>query len=91
MTRDKALMNTLTVFTYLTTYYPKELINVTQYYGELKLTLHCSKMTWQEIEDLSKRLDYMRIVGSKMSSNSHVSTLDGTEINTLDLSWDYEL
>lgn len=90
MTRDKALMNTLTVFTYLVTHYPNELINLTQFYGEMKLTFHCSKMTEQEIEDLSKQLDYLRIDGSKMSSTSHVSNLDGTVIKTLDLSWDYE-
>lgn len=84
-------MNTLTVFTYLVTHYPNEAINVTQYYGEMKLTFHCSKMTWQEIEDLSKQLDYLRIDGSKMSSNNFPSTLDGTEIKTLDLSWDYKL
>ena len=83
-------MNTLTVFTYLITYYPNELINLTQYYGEINLTFHCSKMTEQEIEDLSKQLDYLRIDGSKMSSNNFPSTLDGTAIKTLDLSWDYK-
>ena len=90
MTRDKALMNSLTLFTYLTTHYPNELFNLTQFYGEMKLTFHSSQMTEQEIEDLSKQLDYLRIDGSKMSSTSHVSNLDGTVINTLDLSWNYE-
>lgn len=90
MTRDNALMNMLTVFTYLTTYYPDEIINLTQFYKELKLTFHCTKMTSQEIEGLSKKLDYLRICGSKLSSNSHVSNLDTTEIKTLDLTWDID-
>lgn len=90
MTRDKALMNTLTVFTYLVTYYPNEIINLTQFYKEMNLTFHCSKMTLQEIEDLSKQLDNLRICGSKMSSKRQVSNLDGTEIKTLDLTWDYD-
>lgn len=85
MTRDKALMNALTVFTHLTTHYPKEVINLTQYYSEMTLTFHCSKMTDQEIEDLSKQLDYLRICGSKLSSHRQVSNYDGTEIKTLDL------
>lgn len=84
-------MNMLTVFTYLVTYYPNELINLTQFYCEMKLTFHCTKMTEQDIEDLSKQLDYLRIDGSQMYRNSHVSNLDGTEIKTLELSWDYEL
>lgn len=89
MTRDKALMNTLTVFTYLVTHYPNEIINLTQYYKEMTLSFHCSKMTEQEIEDLSKQLDSLRIDGSQMSSNRQVSNLDGTEIKTLYLTWDY--
>lgn len=90
MTRDKALMNTLTVFTYLITHYPKELINITQYYGQMTLCIHSTNMTKQEIEDLSKQLDYLRIDGSKMRSYSHVSQYDGSTIKSLDLSWDYD-
>ena len=36
------------------------------------------------------RGDYLRICGSKLSSNRQVSNLDGTEIKTLDLTWDYD-
>lgn len=90
MTRDNALMNTLTVFTYLTTHYPNEVINITQHYGEMTLTIHSTKMTEQESEDLSKQLDYLRIDGSKMRIRSLVSNLDGTAIKTLDLSWNYD-
>lgn len=89
MRRDTAVMNTLTVFTYLTTYYPKELVNLTQYCDEMKLTFHCSNMTEQEIEDLSKQIDNLRIDGTKMKSNSHVSHLDRSIIKTLELSWNY--
>jgi hypothetical protein len=90
MTRDNALMNTLTVFTNLVTHYPNEVMNLSQYYGQMKLTLLCSKMTEQEIEDLSKQLDYLRIDGSQMSRHSFASALDGTEIKTLEVTWDYE-
>lgn len=90
MTRDKALMNALTVFTYLTTYYPTEVINLTQYYCQMTLSIHSTKITEQEIEDLSKQLDYLRIDGSKMRSYSHVSQYDGSTIKSLDLSWDYD-
>ena len=90
MTRDKALMNTLTVFTYLVTHYPNEIINLTQFCCEINLTIHCTEMTLQEIEDLSKQLDYLRIDGSKMSSNRQVSNFDGTEIKTLNLTWKYD-
>lgn len=90
MTRDKALMNTLTVFTYLATYYPNEVINLTQYCCEMTLTIHSTKMTEQEIEDLSKQLDYLRIVGSEMRTRSHVSQYDGSTINSLEFIWKYD-
>lgn len=83
-------MNTLTLFTYLVTHYPKEVINLTQYYCQMTLSIHSTKMTEQDIEDLSKQLDYLRIDGSKMSSHSHVSQYDGSTIKSLDLSWDYD-
>lgn len=92
MTRDKALMNTLTVFTYLVTYYPKRVINLIQYYGEFKITISCFNMTDQDIEDLSKQLDYLRIDGSKMSSRSFETSLDGKTITTqtLELIWYFD-
>ena len=90
MTRDKALMNALTLFTYLTTYYPTEVINLTQYYSEMTLTICSTKMTEQEIEDLSKKLDHLRIVGSTMRSRSHISQYDGSTINSLEFNWRYD-
>lgn len=90
MTRDNALMNTLTVFTYLTTHYPKEVINLTQYNGVMNLTIHSTKMTEQEIEDLSKQLDYLRIDGSKMRSRNYEFNYQGSIIQELELIWDYD-
>lgn len=90
MKRDKALMNSLTVFTYLTTHYPKEVISLTQYTQQIVLITSCYEMTEQDTEDLSKQLDYLRIDGSSMSSYSFVSTLDGTTIKRLEVTWDYD-
>ena len=91
MTRDKALMNSLTVFTYLTTHYPNEVINLSQYYHQMLLTLPCSEMTDQDIEDLSKHIDFLRIEGSKMSIRSFASRVeDDRTITLLQLTWDHD-
>ena len=85
-------MNTLTVFTYLVTYHPNEVIELTQTYKRMNLTISSVEMSWQEMEDLSKQLDHIRIDGSKMSSRSLDSSLDGKTITikTLEVDWDYE-